>query len=609
MSLHPRTLVPLLTCLTTATAAAAVALAPTEARACGGTFCDSGPQPMPVDQTGENIIFKIGSNFVEAHIQIQYDPNAEAAQFAWVIPVQTLPTFAVGSDLLFTNTLAATVPTYGLNDIFDSCSDPSTTGDSGGTDGTASTGGFVGGDGDGDGDGPSVVFEDTVGAFDVVVLQGGTVTEVMAWLAAEGYQQDAAAEPILDEYLQEGFMFAAVKLNNKAGISEIHPIALRYQGTEPCVPIRLTRIAAAEDMDIRVFFYGAARTVPTNYKHVEVNPLKIDWVNFAANYKDVITLAVDASGADGNAFVTEFAGTNPVSTDGLYSTAWDAAPFAAMADPNGVVDALTNQGLMDCTMGWGDGDGDGDVCGFFHPLLEGLLANYVPVPAGLTQQEFYDCVSCFPGQVDLMAWDAAAFSQAMTERIIDPGIAARDMVQDNAYVTRMYTTISDYEMNADPVFTENIDLPEVPNLRTATRQNHCDGTAHMQLPDGREVFMPAPGTWPDISPGAMPWEEDIDQGTISGPLVNEVDQTPVINALLDEWNRQAEPMGNETSGESGGDGESGGGSAEDGMAADAGGAGGCACAATGGAESPDSAAGLLALFGVGALARRRRSRR
>jgi hypothetical protein len=29
------------------------------ARACGGFFCDSGPQPMPVDQTGENILFTI----------------------------------------------------------------------------------------------------------------------------------------------------------------------------------------------------------------------------------------------------------------------------------------------------------------------------------------------------------------------------------------------------------------------------------------------------------------------------------------------------------------------------------------------------------------------
>ena len=46
-----------LTALTTLTAALALTTAPQEARACGGTFCDAGPQAMPVDQTGENILF------------------------------------------------------------------------------------------------------------------------------------------------------------------------------------------------------------------------------------------------------------------------------------------------------------------------------------------------------------------------------------------------------------------------------------------------------------------------------------------------------------------------------------------------------------------------
>ena len=67
--------------------ALALQLWPNHAEACGGTFCDSGPNSMPVDQTGENVLFHIGDNYVDAHIQIQYDPNTDAAKFAWVIPV------------------------------------------------------------------------------------------------------------------------------------------------------------------------------------------------------------------------------------------------------------------------------------------------------------------------------------------------------------------------------------------------------------------------------------------------------------------------------------------------------------------------------------------
>ena len=67
-------LVPLLTLMTMGSLTAALAL-PNRAEACGGTFCDTGPNAMPVDQTGENIMFVIDGAYVEAHIQIQYDPN------------------------------------------------------------------------------------------------------------------------------------------------------------------------------------------------------------------------------------------------------------------------------------------------------------------------------------------------------------------------------------------------------------------------------------------------------------------------------------------------------------------------------------------------------
>ena len=146
----------------------AVAMAsPSEAEACGGTFCDAGPQSMPVDQTGENILFAMSETTIEAHIQIQYDPDTEASEFAWVVPVTQIPAFEVSSDQLFINVLNGTVPSYGFTSTFESCGDDD---GAGGFD----TGGVVfdaGASPDGGG-GPEVVFEDTVGAFDVVVLQG-----------------------------------------------------------------------------------------------------------------------------------------------------------------------------------------------------------------------------------------------------------------------------------------------------------------------------------------------------------------------------------------------------------------------------------------------------
>ncbi|MBX7080939.1 MAG: DUF2330 domain-containing protein [Nannocystaceae bacterium] len=511
-------------------ATAAALSIPQRAEACGGTFCDTGPNAMPVPQTGENILFVLGDGYTEAHIQIQYDPTTTAAKFAWVVPLLAVPEFSVGSQTLFDNTLAATVPAYGFNYNFDSCG----LDDSGGfvTGAGGDGGGSTGGEdsaGETDSGGPSVVFQQTVGAFEITVLQGGTAEEVMTWLGDNGYQQDPAAEPILGEYLAENYMFAAFKLTNDADIGEIHPITLRFTNDEACVPLRLTRIAAQDDMEVRTFFLAPSRVVPQNYKHVLVNPLKLDWPGYASNYKDIITQAVDAFGADGKAFVTEYAGTSSiVSPSGVFSETWNAAAFNGLPAVN-VIDSLSTQGLVYC---------DGfNGCTFLHPLLEGLLASYLPVPDGLTPEEFYDCLSCYEGMIDQNAWgDGSGFATAMNERIVVPGEHAAQLLQEFPTLTRMYTTISPAEMTEDPFFWANPDLPEV-NLTNsvATRRVLCNGDAVWTLPDGREVYVAGDGPWPDFG-DAMPYEEEVAQTPEQGAPILLVDNRATIKTQLETYN-------------------------------------------------------------------------
>ncbi|MFV8755601.1 DUF2330 domain-containing protein [Nannocystaceae bacterium ST9] len=526
------------------TSLAAVALAasfplmtPRTAEACGGTFCDSGPTAMPVDQTGENILFYLGPDFVEAHIQIQYDPNTPAAKFAWVIPVSKIPEFEVGTQLLFDALLAGSVPSYGVQQQADFCGDE---GDGGLSGGGSSSGGDNGGDTgapEGDPDAPEVVLKKTVGAFEIAVLDGGTVEGVMTWLGDNGYQQDPASEPILAKYLEDGFLFTAIKLTNGAGVGEIHPIVIRYPGQEPCVPLKLTSIAAQEDMEVRVFFLDSTRIVPVNYRHVLINPLKLDWFNNAANYKEVITMAVDAQEADGNAFVTEYAGpSNVVQTGGILNPAWDSAPIAALdASPVGVIEILEGQGLLVCDAEW-----DTD-CTYNHPLLRSIVSQYIPVPDGMSAVEFYADLAANEALIDLAAWDANGFETMMNERIIDPATNAVALVTENPYLSRMYTTISPAEMNDDPIFRRNSTLGDVINIQFSTQTLHCDGSTTMALPDGREVFFPAGSdlVWPDFGE-EMPWEEDIDEANMAddAPLISLVDNTARIDDLLEQYNQQ-----------------------------------------------------------------------
>jgi MYXO-CTERM domain-containing protein len=529
---------------------------PRPAHACGGTFCDAGPavmdpEAMPVDQTGETIVFVMSDTHVEAHIQIQYDPTSGAERFAWLIPILgTAPDFAVGSQRLFTVLQNATVPSYGYVNERESCffgGGDDWGGDWGGDGGCYGTGGAYGDggaftsgadgggsdggdDGETTGGGTQVVGQETIGAFDVVVLHSRSAQDLEQWLGDNEFFQDPLATPILQEYIDEGALFAAVRLRNGAGVGEIHPIVMRYEGTEPCVPIRLTRIAAREDMDIRAFFLASARVYPTNYRHVELNPLKLDWVGLASNYKDVVSIAIDTPMVDGHGFVTEFVGpTAVVPREGLLGEAWDHTPFqgATALEAPGLLEA---QGLLAC---------DDGACTFFHPLVQGLMAQYLPVPEGVERGEFYDCIECYADQVDLEAWDGSQFARALRERIIGPGQRAQQLLDENPVVTRLYTTISPHEMTVDPMFhVEPGDLSTVDDTAvTSTRYFSCNGRTEMRLAgSSRVVTMPAVDQWPDISPGQMPWVERVTEHVVGMAPVVLIDESAHIDELLAAWN-------------------------------------------------------------------------
>ena len=280
---------------------------PQTAEACGANGCDGGvPGPMPVNQDGENVLFVLSPGEVEVHIQISIDPNTNAQKFAWLIPIAQVPEFEVGSQPLFDALLQASVPQYGLNQTFELCGEQgvsasgltAASGDGGGA--TTDAGGTSGTGGEGD----PVVFKTTAGAFEIVVLQDTTVPPIKQWLVDNGYLWIEGSDAIFQQYLDEGNVIVALKLASGADEGDVHPIVLRYPSSENCFPLRLTRFSSVENMDIRVFLLAGDRAAPTNYRHVLVNPLKIDWLQLAINYKEVSTKAVDELGADGLAFAT-----------------------------------------------------------------------------------------------------------------------------------------------------------------------------------------------------------------------------------------------------------------------------------------------------------------
>jgi uncharacterized protein (TIGR03382 family) len=476
---------------------------------------------MPVEQTGETILFVLDGQSVEAHIQIEYDPEAQAEQFAWVVPVMAVPELAIGSQALFDRLLQATVPTYGYSTWSEPCGDGEEIDPCDQNDVGEKL--DIGGGGAPDPDGPQVVEHRLVGAFEMFVLEGGTAEGVMTWLGDNGFAQDSAAAPILAEYVEQGFSFVAFKLAPDASAAEVHPVVLRMPVTEACVPIRLTRIASVDDLEIRTLFLAEHRVAPTNYAHVVINPLRVDWIGLGANYKEVVSMALDGPGAEGRGFVTEYAGRSDiVSADGIVGADWEPAVVVA-PDAISTLHLLRDHGALDCSTG---------PCTLVHPLLSSVIARWVGLPEGVDPATVVECPHCFASELDTSGWSADGFAEDLRARVVEPAQHATELLQPARTLTRMYTLLSPHEMTVDPLFAEQADLPEVPRVTANARLNlFCEGPASFELPDDRLVAMPGIGSWPEIAQD-MPWAERVETILPAGAPMTVVDNREQIDALL-----------------------------------------------------------------------------
>ncbi|MDB4981504.1 MAG: hypothetical protein JWM82_2256, partial [Myxococcales bacterium] len=460
--------------------AALVAGGARPARACGGFFCSS----VPVDQSGEQIIFSLTPNHVTAYIQISY--SGAAKDFAWVVPVSAKPEITLGSQAVFQAVAGLTTPQFRVDWVGDA-------GFCGVLRGPvlapgAMTAGAV------DDKGVNVLDARDVGPFATVTLQAHDSGELLKWLDDNGFQQPDGALPLIEHYVQAHMLFVALRLKQNATAGDIQPIVLDMASSEPCVPLILTRIAAQNDMPVSVYVLGAHRAFPENWFHVVVDEAKINWSQGGTNYRDLVTAAINEAG--GHGFVTEFAGSSTLMKDVIYKAGlYDPTALAGITDPGVLISMLLKMGYpRDASM-------------------QALLRKWIPMPAsvaamGVTEQQFYGNVHQYQAQLDAAGYvlDINGFIADLEARLIKPLQTAQAMFDAQPYLTRLLSTVSPEEMTRDPIFTLNAQLPDVSNEHVAKADGTCmpDGSAKnvtLELEDGRRIALGdlppyyQPSTW------------------------------------------------------------------------------------------------------------------
>lgn len=215
--------------------------------ACGGFFCAN----IPIDQSAERIIFTINNDdTISAIVGINYTGPAE--EFSWIVPVPSVPELDVAETALLDTLERATIPNIVSPNNY--CNNLYYRED------------FGGGGGGGDG-----VRTGNVGPYDFAILQGVSTQEVVNWLRTNGYLVTDEMIPLIDVYVQEGMYFVALRLSKDSDVGDIQPIVMTYQSDKPMIPIRLTAVAAIEDMPILTWIFADTQYVPENYTHSKVD--------------------------------------------------------------------------------------------------------------------------------------------------------------------------------------------------------------------------------------------------------------------------------------------------------------------------------------------------
>lgn len=540
----------------------ASAFAARPAQACGGLFCN---QSNPVNQAAERILFADhGDGSITAVIEIQYE--GPPSDFSWILPVPGVPDVEVSSVRALDRLQQATNPQYNLITSFeDGCPVPAA------TRGAAfdSAGGAPEELSD---DGITVEAAGTVGPFlwEVISVNPALpepADAALEWLMENGYDVTEIGPSVLGPYLANGLNLIAFRLTSESDAGSIRPVLLTYRTELPFIPIRLTAVAAKEDMGVLVFTVAQARAIPENYKALELNEALIDWFNPMASYDAVVSAAAEEAGGQG--FVTELA-REASAFEGVVVPEWEAQQWQELmsrefSDP---LDFLFE--AADYYAAW-----DG---------FEDAVREAVSLPAGVSIRDFIRCARCYRDEPGFEL-NESDFRLALYTLVVKPMLDTEDLLQSGEYLTRLYTTMSAEDMTVDPLFDYNADLGDVDNVHTAEQIMSCQSEAfRVELSTGEVIRGEQTGTWPNAI-GDQPAARRIFQLTTQGEGEMVTDNRATIERLL------ANPTQSED--EASGDGASGGG-------------GGLCAVARPGATQHGAVRAILWIAAAIVLARRRR---
>ncbi len=476
------------------------------AMACGGCVAASGATGSIVQQS-ERVFFHRDPATKTSTVWVEVRYSGPAKDFGWIVPLPKRPLVNVGTSYLFDRLDQATAPRFHTRV---SATNENCTFDNQALGGGAGCGGGIGGMSMATRDaGPTVdtgsashdsrvgvagvdmIDVGEVGPYAYAIVEAKTSGSLYKWLEINGYTMPKSGEPVVESHVAKGDVFVAFRLQSGVGIDRIRPIVLTMKDVEACVPLRLTSIAAVNDMLVTVYLAGPGRAVPKNMLHVHVNPMRLAWNTGAANYPNVMSAAMDE--AAGRAFVTEYSRSTtstwvrqPQVDSSDVSTVLYEQPIAddgewgpgALAHPHLVdtakIGAVRSMAELRDALGYANLPIVADTAAILEQYTYGAAAE-----AGRNPVAFYRALRAGQGwgYDEFRKVHGRALARALDRFFVAPLHDAMVALSSSAQLTRLAMRISPAEMDRDPLFSFNSSLPDVDHVHTATIRNVCGSDA------------------------------------------------------------------------------------------------------------------------------------
>jgi hypothetical protein len=103
----------------------------------------------------------------------------------------------------------------------------------------------------GAGGGVDVIGRDLIGGYDVSRLRADDPKALDAWLEDNGYTLPDGAEPILRDYVDDGWRYVAIQLAPNAN-GTLKPLRVSFDADDPVYPMKLTQLAT-DPIDVTLY--------------------------------------------------------------------------------------------------------------------------------------------------------------------------------------------------------------------------------------------------------------------------------------------------------------------------------------------------------------------